>query len=72
MQAITTKATYIRIDGADRVCANCEHFQQHYVKGNFYYGGFAPVNSGHCCLRRPKARCPGDSCEEFEAKEKIV
>lgn len=44
------------------VCANCQHYYQHYT----YYGGaYNPVNCGHCAYGRIKHRRPGESCERF-------
>ena len=48
------------------VCANCTHFQQHYIFADFGYGErFMTVNFGHCVHPRLKSRKPGDTCDKF-------
>ncbi len=47
------------------MCANCEHFYQHYIKqGTDYH----PLSFGHCAYPRMKDRDTFDLCEHFTSK----
>lgn len=50
------------IEEREAVCANCQHYYQHYT---YYDGAYNPVNCGHCAYGRIKHRRPGESCERF-------
>ncbi|MDO4327529.1 MAG: hypothetical protein Q4E24_16150 [bacterium] len=54
----------INITERDFVCANCQHFSQHYIKcGSSYHECY----SGHCSYPRNKIREPGHpACVNFE------
>lgn len=61
------------IDEREEVCANCQHFIQHYVKPGRYEiiaGRYEIIacNAGHCTYPRLKDRKPGETCDKFEFK----
>ena len=61
----------IRINNREEVCANCEHFTQHYVMFEGFIGGIGAINAGHCAYPRIKDRKPGHpACENFEVRRK--
>lgn len=52
------------IDVKEEVCANCQHFIQHYIKME---SEIVACNAGHCVYPRLKHRSPCDKkCEHFE------
>lgn len=55
----------IEISERETVCANCQHFYQHYIKND---GVYKACNAGHCCYPRLKNRRPGDVCEKWVQK----
>ena len=63
---------HLNIYESEEVCANCRHYHQHYTESPGEYGlrGFMPVNAGHCVTPRVKDRRPGDTCENFEQRER--
>ena len=52
------------------LCANCEHYCQHYIKGGppIFEISMVPLDSGHCTFPRGKARKAYDTCEYFANK----
>lgn len=52
------------IDEREEVCANCQHFIQHYVKPGSQV--IVACNAGHCTYPRLKGRKPGETCDKFE------
>lgn len=56
------------IEENEEVCANCEHFCQHYTEKRYRDGrcGFVAVNYGHCVEPRVKERKPCDTCGRFQ------
>ena len=51
------------------VCANCQHFIQHYHKySNFDY---VAVNCGHCIYPRVKDRKPSETCDNFNSRNQL-
>lgn len=61
----------ITIGEAEEVCANCEHYVQHYMIRTYPLystgiGEFMAVNDGHCVEPRVKRRKPSDTCGMFE------
>lgn len=52
------------IDVKEEVCANCQHFIQHYIK---IESEIVACNAGHCVYPRLKHRSPCcKKCEHFE------
>lgn len=54
------------IPDTEEVCANCEHYIQHYRRIRDYRGvsTFSAVNAGHCTYPKVKERKPCDSCKD--------
>lgn len=50
----------------ERVCANCKHFHQHYVRSSKNSNQAVPTGMGHCSYPRVKDRNTGDTCHYFE------
>ena len=49
-----------------KICKDCTHFRQHYVKFGERYG---PIWYGHCVYPRLKRReSASPACEHFQAK----
>ena len=46
-----------------RLCCNCRHYYQHYVKCGDYY---SETNCGHCARHRVSERKPNSTCIYFE------
>lgn len=57
-----------KISETEERCTNCVHFHQHYVRGEYFDGGLAPVNIGHCDYPRTKYREPWATCKYFEQR----
>jgi hypothetical protein len=50
----------------DRVCANCGHYYQHYVRSG---GNYIITNAGHCATPRLKEHKPlTGACENWVQK----
>lgn len=47
-----------------KVCGDCVHFRQHYVKLGIDY--YSPIEYGHCTYPRCKRRTTGDTCPRWE------
>lgn len=61
MAGVINRVPWISVQ--DRVCANCKHFVQHYIRIG---GQLGPCNAGHCTEKRHKNRKPTQTCEGFE------
>ena len=60
----------INIEDKEEVCANCKHYNLHYVNMQGQFGiGFMPINYGHCVFPRVKDRKPSDTCDKFEGEK---
>lgn len=58
---------YIEERGRAECCAECAHYQQHYVR--LVSGIFAKCYAGHCTEPRIKTRRPDQVCERYERRE---
>lgn len=58
------------IDERDTVCANCKHYEQHYVEGlkEADIEPYVPILWGHC-RRTLKTRRAEDVCPRFSYRE---
>lgn len=62
----------VKIEETEEVCANCEHYQQHYVmmsSNGGRTGTWHAVNRGFCTKPRVKDRFPLDTCNQFHMRE---
>lgn len=59
--------------GNNHICANCEHFHEHFVKipSPYNAGGFQfqSIDEGHCSFPRFKVRKAWTSCEHWQEKK---
>ncbi len=52
----------------ERVCKECVHFRQHYIKSGYRY---SPIRYGHCVYPRLKKReSDASACICYKAREK--
>ena len=53
-------------------CKSCKHFEQHYVKGSCYIGGYSEIDFGHCKMSgkgiksRDRKHATDQVCEFYE------
>lgn len=62
---------FYEIEADEAVCANCNHFHQHFVerKDRLNIRFFTPCNEGHCVFPRRKNRKPSDTCDKFKERK---